>query len=643
MHRSKLPVILLGGSLLAASICPTYADGDRVGQRTRAYIQFFEAQQLLEEGRVGEARTKLEQVLESDPQAAEAHSLIARICLRSNDLICAEQRAARAVEISPNESMGHRVLADIDIQRYQRSHDPQALEDALKHLAAATEAEPQDTMTWVGWIRLLCNEDRFQEAEAVARRAAAVPGVEPAVPWLSLSRALVAKKQEEKAIALLERVDTNGRAMIPVLEALADLKKTRGDLRGQVSALQKLREFRPDDPELAYRLGVLKLEQGDFFSAVAPLREAFDARPGDPLARRDLARALVRSGKGAEALELMSGLPKAYRDPHTLLVWAQAGEQAGRFEAAGERLEELMAGLGEDDRKSYGPTLRFRAARNFHRGGNETKALDLLRGLENDPQALRLKTLILDTLGRSAEVEGELQRRLVEEPGNAGLVALIAERAARRGTEDDGLKAGLVSLRGNPKRIAVAAEAALWLGTWNKAHLAARLIDAVGLPGDAEPPVLRARASTLFTAGRFGEAEAAMRQLLSRNPNDDSALNDLGFLLADQGRSLDEAIDLLQRAVQIRPSEPAYLDSLGWALHRAGRSRDALPYLEDAVQKAGEREEPGIREHLGDVFEALGEPERARAEWQAALALGSDQPERLNRKLRSLATPTSSP
>lgn len=617
----------------ATAATPT---GPTMSRRAASYLEYFEARELVAEGRVEEARRKLEQILAADPAAAEVHAALARLCLRDGDVLCADSHARQAIELAPQEAEGHRIEAELSLQRSQRVGDPQALEQALAELAAAAAAQPADPWVWSTWIRALAGDGRVAEAEDVARRAGAVPGLDPAAPYLMLARILLARGDSSAATSVLERVDVSGRGGAAVLEMLADLKGATGDLAGQSAALQKLYEFRPDDPDIAHRLGAVRLELGDDFGALAPLRVAFEARESDPVVRRDLARALVGLGKGADALPILRELPPVERGPHTLLLWAQGAEQAGQFAEAADRLEELLTKLSENDLKTNGLILRLRAARDRLRGRQYNAALALLRGQEDDVSALRIVVQTLDASGRRTDADALLRAHRSAHPGAPALAALVAERASQQGGRSAGVDAALVELRSAANRPAAAAEAATWMTAWDDPLLGAALIDAVGLPASPSADELRARASTLSAAGRFGEAEAAFRRLLEVNPQDAGALNDLGYLLADQGRSLDEAVQMLRKAVTLRPDEPEYLDSLGWALHRAGRSAEALPLLRQAMQKSQERAAPAIREHLGDVYQALGDSDRARSEWEAALAMGSDQESRLRKKISEL-------
>ena len=115
------------------------------------------------------------------------------------------------------------------------------------------------------------------------------------------------------------------------------------------------------------------------------------------------------------------------------------------------------------------------------------------------------------------------------------------------------------------------------------------------------------------------EAEEWLEQVLDEFPDDPGALNDLGYLWADQGKHLHRALEMIRKAVAAEPDNAAYLDSLGWVLYRLGRVEEALKYLERAVELLGQDPDGVVLDHLGDVYHTLGQHDRAVQMWQRAL------------------------
>ena len=112
-------------------------------------------------------------------------------------------------------------------------------------------------------------------------------------------------------------------------------------------------------------------------------------------------------------------------------------------------------------------------------------------------------------------------------------------------------------------------------------------------------------------------AEKNLRQAISLNPEDAYALNYLGYWFADEGKHLDEAFQLIERAVILRPQNGFFADSLGWVHYRKGQYDEALKWLERAFRL--EPSDPVIGDHLGDVYWRLGRLSEARFKWQLAL------------------------
>jgi len=110
--------------------------------------------------------------------------------------------------------------------------------------------------------------------------------------------------------------------------------------------------------------------------------------------------------------------------------------------------------------------------------------------------------------------------------------------------------------------------------------------------------------------------ESDMRKLLVKDPQNAHALNSLGYTLADITDRYDEAHELIQQALAIRPDDPFILDSMGWVQYRMGNHQAAIDYLERAFAK---REDAEIAAHLGEVLWIAGDRVRAKEIWQRAV------------------------
>lgn len=141
-------------------------------------------------------------------------------------------------------------------------------------------------------------------------------------------------------------------------------------------------------------------------------------------------------------------------------------------------------------------------------------------------------------------------------------------------------------------------------------------------------------AQLLEESGRIADAERELRALLVKDPLDAQALNALGYMFAERGERLDEAVQLLQRAVKVEPGNPSFLDSLGWAFFKQGRFELADPPLSEAAQKMPDNSV--IQDHLGDLRFRQHRFAEAVVAWERALAGDGESIDRavIEKKLR---------
>jgi tetratricopeptide (TPR) repeat protein len=122
---------------------------------------------------------------------------------------------------------------------------------------------------------------------------------------------------------------------------------------------------------------------------------------------------------------------------------------------------------------------------------------------------------------------------------------------------------------------------------------------------------------------RIADAEADLRAILQKSPDDARALNALGYTLAVHTDRLDEADQLVGKALAQTPDDPAIIDSLGWVRFRQGRLQEALSLLQKAYAQFPD---PEVAAHLSEVLWDLGQKDQARALWTKAQKDDPDNP-----------------
>ncbi len=130
------------------------------------------------------------------------------------------------------------------------------------------------------------------------------------------------------------------------------------------------------------------------------------------------------------------------------------------------------------------------------------------------------------------------------------------------------------------------------------------------------PELLYDRAMAAEKLDRLDVLEQDLRLLIRLKPDHAHAYNALGYTLADRTDRVAEAIGLLEKALKLAPEDPFILDSMGWALFKAGRVNEAVDYLKRAFTL---RPDPEIAAHLGEALWVRGDREEARRIWQGSL------------------------
>ncbi len=159
---------------------------------------------------------------------------------------------------------------------------------------------------------------------------------------------------------------------------------------------------------------------------------------------------------------------------------------------------------------------------------------------------------------------------------------------------------------------------------------------ALALYDEVEPNqwfIFYARAIAHERQDSWPAAEADFRKALELNPDQPQVLNYLGYSLVEQQVKLDEALDMIERAVAARPDSGYIVDSLGWVLYRLGRYEEAIVHMERAAELMPV--DPIVNDHLGDVLWAVGRVREAQFQWTRALSFDPEEKDaiRIRRKL----------
>lgn len=145
----------------------------------------------------------------------------------------------------------------------------------------------------------------------------------------------------------------------------------------------------------------------------------------------------------------------------------------------------------------------------------------------------------------------------------------------------------------------------------------------IGTPDARYWSLYYARGIALERSKVWERAEADFLKALEYEPDQPLVLNYLGYSWVESGVNLERALEMIRRAVELRPNDGYIIDSLGWAFYRLGRWDEAVRELERAVERRPE--DPIINDHLGDAYWQIGRHREARFQWKRALSLDPEE------------------
>src|SRR5665647_1301345 len=115
--------------------------------------------------------------------------------------------------------------------------------------------------------------------------------------------------------------------------------------------------------------------------------------------------------------------------------------------------------------------------------------------------------------------------------------------------------------------------------------------------------------------------ESLLRKVIAAQPTSAHAYNALGYALAEHNMRLDEAKQLILKALEYAPGDPFITDSLGWVAFRSGNLAEAVRILQEAFKA---KPDADIAAHLGEVLWTMGLRDQAVSTWKEGLQLNGE-------------------
>ena len=606
------------------------------------------------------AKDALQKAVELDPTLAEGYTALAELTYKSppNDYDEAIRLATIAVKINPNNFGGHQILARLYTlkSRLNRGNlDAANAQKAIESWKQIVRLDPRNAEAYAflsefyGVLkqpkeRIAALQNWLSSAQPIDQRFyRGIMGQEDLSPesaLVKLGATLIGEGETREAVEILSRAVADNPNDEIAVELLSRAIESADDRTAAtaVEALQQATFANPESVPLISLLTEIQIRSGNIDGAAKLLRDSIDKLKGkNKFAAADLQ---IRLGDLYAETERLDESIAVYKN--TLLILGidnpqtmtrsdrEAAEvvfgkmirtykNADRPVDAKKVIDQAALLFGKDDLFADKQLIAF------HReNGERAEALQAVRAARlvfpQDYELLRLEAEILTENGQVDEGVGLLRALIVTKDtsnGSGGNPLVLY---------DDFINYLYISnLYSQAKRGKEAIEAA------NQALALAK--------GEERRQIAKL---TLATAqqmsGNFQAAEQILREILKQMPDNPIALNNLGYFLLERDERINEALEMIQKAVDISPNNPSFLDSLGWAYFKLNKFDEAEKYLKSAARL--DSSSATILEHLGDVYQKQGKTELARTTWQKALKISSDidGTNRLKTKLEQKST-----
>lgn len=555
-------------------------------------------------GRIRDAVMEAQDILKRDPNNLEAHKLLGRIYLRSmgdiqggaqnqNVLKLAIEQYEEIIKLEKdNDNLveDHLLLGRL----YRLNNDLVKAENEFK---TAVKLEP-DSEEAVTTLAYLYNEEG-DSTHAVQTLNSVPDTSRSAKLYSALGYTYEQQKQYKKAIEAYRHAIELDRDNLDAIRGLAQNLQNDGQTQAALDQYKIIADANPEDAQTYMRMAEIYKKSGQFDQALDNLKKA---------------QSMVQ-----DSVEVPYEMASVY-------------QAQGRYEDAVQTLKELLdktqkpdANYSQSDKNNRAVFLE-RLGTNYREMNNNQLAIETFRKILplGDENAARGYQEIIDTYREAKDwssATATAKEAVQKLPNNRELKMVLASQLADSGQPDAGIQQVKSLLKGTPEDrdvyIAIS-QMSSRLRRWPEAEEAINKADQLSSKPEEKQYTAFVKGSIFERQKKYELAEEQFRKILTDDPQNAMTLNYLGYMLADRGVRLDEALGYVKKAIEMDPANGAYLDSLGWTYYKLGKYDLAEASLTKALQHTPN--DPTVQEHMGDVYQKTGRLKLAAVHWERALA-----------------------
>jgi tetratricopeptide (TPR) repeat protein len=565
---------------------------------------------LAAKGDTEAAKSISRDLAERVPNSPDAAILRAEVSLAMKDTADADAEISRALSLKRD----FRPALQLRMRRELMTGNTASAEKTTQELAKLPEKQ-----MWSAYARMLFAENKIPEGMAEFERVLKEHPNEAELRN-QYSGILIGsgKKKEAEAVVnstLAKNAKDRG-ALLQRVTLLVD----RGDLENAAKDVKTLLELKANSAPLSYQQSRIFAARGETTRQGDLLTETLKYNPRFLLARLDLAKLLIQSGKASTAVSVLDESNAAEKNTAEYAYFRNMALMASGNVA--EARKDLDVALG----KSRSPAFLYQDAalrlQNKDLAGARKSLEASLQLIPNEPANLTLLGEVMRQQGQSEQFLEMLKGVAAKNAGMPAIQSLLGARLAAQG-DLKGARAAFEAARAAGDQTNAEIELAgldLRAGALDPAQQ--RMLSLVKTHDSARARMMLAEIETRKGMPVEGVVQQYL-QAIRLEPNNVIAMNNLADTLGARQNKLDDAVFWAQKALALAPDSPVVQDTIGWAYYRQGKYATALPFLEKSLKG---QERPVAHYHLAAALLKTGDAGRAQREYATAFKQDPNSP-----------------
>ncbi len=558
-----------------------------------------------------------------DHNKASYYLALANVEFHKQNFAAAKSALQRASELDPKSSTPHLALAALLLLTKENAA-------AGEEMKKASDLSPPRSISHVRLAEFKAQSGAVEEAKQILKGVTTkVPDFLPA--WLLSAKIALSEKHYDEANSLLENVFSQDPENIDGRMLQAQVLLGKDEIQKATDTLERLAKAYPGVPGLSYQLALIYLKQNKLEPAGAALKQAVTANPDFADAIILLAQVNLRSGKADLVIPAMTGLLKKHPDlTAARLLLAEANQLLGRLDDAVKVIQEHIASAPQDSQSYFFLGLLLREQK---KNEEARKAFEKVHELNPDYAAATDQLIDLDIANKDFDsAMRKAQQELSRAPNEAVSHYLVGkvQAAMRSWDQAESSMSKALELDANFAR-AYDGLISIYVARGKLPEAISRL-EALTAKDPKNTAALLTSAMLYEQMKDFDKARAAYEKLLATNPDFVSALNNLAYLYATHFNQPDKALELANKARQLKPEDASVADTLGWVSYKKGDYPRALALLQQSAAKLSDNAE--VQYHFGMANYMMGQVDAAKKALERAANAPADFPDKEDSKRR---------